>query len=218
MLKRTANRAMLALLLILSMAGTARAQSGQGEPMMLPEGVPVPSQEGLPADSYVAEVIDSTFFVGPAEFFALDLPTSGRGVEATHLTGTVTATGGKRDIMVRLFTGTEYDRWLKKRGGKEAKPFWISPKARVITLDHALPAGQSVVLLMDNGYSIRTPKRVHCQIQMQYRRLDGSPATRATRSNPAAAARAVDDIVPTPRSNEEEDQPPPPPPPPDGAN
>lgn len=220
MLKRTANRATLALLLMLSLAGTARAQSGGGEPMMLPEGVPESRQEGLPADSYVAEVIDSTFFVGPAEFFALDLPTSGRGVEATHLTGTVTATGGKRDIMVRLFTGNEYDRWLKKRGGKEAKPFWISPKARVVTLDHALPAGQSVVLLLDNGYSIRTPKRVHCQLQMQYRRLDGSAAPRAAaRSNPAAAARSVDDIVPTPRSNEEEvEPPPPPPPPPDGAN
>ncbi|HEU4724731.1 MAG TPA: hypothetical protein VFU59_05460 [Candidatus Eisenbacteria bacterium] len=212
-------RATIALLLMLSMPAIARAQSGGGEPMMLPEGTPVPRQEGLPADSYVAEVVDSTFFVGPAEFFALDLPTVGNGVQGTHLTGTVTASGGKRDIIVRLFSGTEYDRWLKKRGGKEAKPFWISPKARVIALDHDLPAGEGVVMLLDNGYSIRTPKRVHCQIQIQYRRLDGAAVPRAARTTPAngagaGAGSAGDDVVPTPRSNDEEDQPPPPPPPP----
>ena len=221
---RMASRFALALVATLWMTGNSAAQSGVGEPMMLPEAGAAPRQEGLPADSYVAEVVDSTFFVGPAEFFALDLPTIGDGVQGTHLTGTVTASGGKRDIIVRLFSGSEYDRWLKKRGGREAKPFWISPKARTIALDHDLPPGEPVVLLLDNGYSIRTPKRVHCQLQIQYRRLDGAATPRASRSNPVAgsgstASPVSDDVVPTPRSNEEEDLPPPPPPPPDsGAN
>ncbi len=211
--------AAFALLVALSLTGSGRAQTGGEEPIMLPEGTPAaPRQEGLPADSYVAEVVDSTFFVGPAEFFALDLPTTGPGIEATHLTGTVTVSGGKRDIMVRLFSGIEYDRWLKKRGGPQAKPFWISPKARTITLDHDLPAGQAVVLLLDNGYSIRTPKRVHCQLQIQYRRLDGAAVSRGFRNSVPIAIpvpSAGDDVVPTPRSNEEEEIPPPPPPPPD---
>lgn len=211
--------AVFALLVALTLAGSGRAQSGGEEPIMLPEDAPAaPRQEGLPADSYVAEVVDSTFFVGPAEFFALDLPTSGSGIEGTHLTGTVTVSGGKRDIIVRLFSGIEYDRWLKKRGGPQAKPFWISPKARTITLDHDLPAGQAVVLLLDNGYSIRTPKRVHCQLQIQYRRLDGAAVPRASKAiapNATPAPTAGDDVVPTPRSNEEEEIPPPPPPPSD---
>ena len=217
---RMADRLVLALFAVFLVAGTARAQSGGDEPIMLPEGGAAPRQEGLPADSYVAEVVDSTFFVGPAEFFALDLPTVGEGIQGTHLTGTVTASGGKRDIIVRLFSGTEYDRWLKKRGGREAKPFWVSPKARTIALDHDLPAGEPVVLLLDNGYSLRTPKRVYCQLQIQFRRLDGAAVRRASQSNPNAVSgsngtHAADDVVPTPRSNEEEDLPPPPPPPPD---
>lgn len=211
--------AALALIAAMSLAGSARAQSGGEEPIMLPEDSSVaPRQQALPADSYVAEVVDSTFFVGPAEFFALDLPTTGSGIEGTHLTGTVTASGRKRDIVVRLFSGTEYDRWLKKRGGPQAKPFWVSPKSRVIALDHDLPAGQPVVLLLDNGYSIRTPKRVHCQLQIQYRRLDGAAVRRPARNAAPGGTPALpagDDVVPTPRSNEEEALPPPPPPPPD---
>jgi hypothetical protein len=196
---------------------SAAAAQGGGEPMMLPEkpAAQVP-QQGLPGDSYVAEVVDSTFFVGPAEFFALDLPTVGAGVEATHLSGTVAATG-KGDIIVRIFSGAEYDRWLKKRGGPEAKPFWVSSKSRSINLDLQLPAGQPVVLLLDNGYSIRTPKRVHCQLQIQYRRLGGAGAPRVSADSKGSAAHPSDDVVPTPRSNEEEATPPPPPPPPDDA-
>ena len=200
-------------------AAAAAAQSG-GEPMMLPEKpaaqAPQASPQGLPGYSYVAEVVDSTFFVGPAEFFALDLPTTGAGIEATHLSGTVAATG-KGDIIVRLFSGADYDRWLKKRGGPEAKPFWISSKSRSINLDRELPAGQAVVLLLDNGYSIRTPKRVHCQLQIQYRRLGGGGAPRISADAKGSAPHASDDVVPTPRSNEEEVTPPPPPPPPDEA-
>ncbi len=216
-----AGAVVLAILAVSALGrGAARAQSGGGEPIMLPENA-APRQQSLPSDSYVAEVVDSTFFVGPAEFFALDLPTRGEGTEATHIFGTVTASGGKRDIIVRLFSGVEYDRWLKKRGGPEAKPFYVSPKARVVNLDHDLPAGQAAVLLLDNGFSLRTPKRVHCQLQIQYRRLDGSAAPRASRAAPSggSAPAPADDVVPTPRSNEEEETPPPPPPPPDeGAN
>jgi hypothetical protein len=215
--RRAAGSATLAVLagwVVLAVARTALAQAGSGEPIMLPEQE-TSRQQALPSDSYVAEVIDSTFFVGPAEFFALDLPTRGEGIEATHIFGTVTATGPKRDIIVRLFSGVEYDRWLKKRGGPDAKPFWVSPKARVVNLDHDLPPGQAAVLLLDNGFSLRTPKRVHCQLQIQYRRLDGSASPRASRAAPSAGTTApADDVVPTPRSNEEEDTPPPPPPPP----
>jgi len=199
-------------------AAPALAVQSGDEPIMLPEGTAAqPQQQGLPSDSYVAEVVDSTFFVAPAEFFALDLPTRGAGIEATHLFGTVTATG-KGDIVVRLFSGDEYDRWLKKRGGPEAKPFWVSSKSRTVNIERELPPGQPVVLLLDNGYSIRTPKRVHCQLQIQYRRVDGAAVPRVSadsKGSPNAAPRGGDDVVPTPRSNEEESTPPPPPPPPD---
>jgi hypothetical protein len=210
-----------AVMLLAPMAERAIAQTGSGEPMMLPEPTEKatqPRQEGLPADAYIAEVVDSTFFVGPAEFFALDLPTTPPGAVATHLFGTVTATGGSRDIVVRLFSGESYDRWLKKRGGDKAGPFFVSPKSKTITLDHDLVAGGGVVLLLDNGYSIRTPKRVHCQLQIQYRRTDGRVAPRRDAAPNAGATPAADDVVPTPRSNEEEDIPPPPPPPPDEGN
>ena len=215
-MRRVAATALTAL--ALTAAPAALAQSA-GEPMMLPEPTAPPAAatppEGLPADSYVAEVIDSTFFVGPAEFFALDLPTRGDGIQATHLTGTATATGKKGDIIVRLFSGVEYDRWLKKRGGPVAKPFWISPKSRTVNLDQPLPAGQPVVMLLDNGYSLRTPKRVHCQLQIQYQRTDGKPVARAggVKDNVGGAPPA-DDLV-TPRSNDDEETAPPPPPPPD---
>jgi hypothetical protein len=199
-------------------AWSPRARAGD-EPMMLPEVKgPAPRVQANMADAYVAEVVDSTFFVGPAEFFALDLPTTSPGVEATHLLGTVSATG-KGDIIVRLFSGSEYDRWLKRRGGPEAKPFWVSSKARTINIENDLPAGEPIVLLLDNGYSIRTPKRVHCQLQIAYRRTGTGAGTGATGSNGAAAAppsapTAGDDVVPTPRSNEDDSAPPPPPPPP----
>jgi hypothetical protein len=208
-----------AITMAAAVAGAA-AERGGGEPMMLPEpgaSAEQPRQDGLPADAYIAEVLDSTFFVGPAEFFALDLPTRPAGAVATHLFGTVTATGGSRDIVVRLFSGESYDRWLKKRGGDKAGPFFVSPKSRSITLDQDLAVGGAVVLLLDNGYSIRTPKRVHCQLQIQYRRTDGKAVSRRAEpaGNGAKSSTAPDDVVPTPRSNEEEDIPPPPPPPPD---
>lgn len=215
--RRIGRGTALALALALAFAARAAAAPGGSEPMMLPEDSTATGRaQGLPSDAYVAEVVDSTFFVGPAEFFALDLPTTGPGIEAVHLFGTVTATG-KGDIIVRLFSGIEYDRWLKKRGGPEAKPFWVSSKAKTINIQNVLPAGQPVVMLLDNGYSIRTPKRVHCQLQIEYRRLGGAAGIRPSGSTAAAmksTPTAGDDVVPTPRSNEEGDTPPPPPPPP----
>jgi hypothetical protein len=217
---RTYGGAALLVLFLLAGAESAAAQVGSGEPLMLPEpkeSKVMERREGLPADAYIAEVIDSTFFVGPAEFFALDLPMRAKGVVAKHLFGTIRATGGSRDIVVRLFRGEAYDRWLKRRGGDKAGPFFISPKSKSITLDHELPAGEKVVLLLDNGYSIRTPKRVHCQLQIHYQRDDGVavPRARTADRGEKPTASAYDDVVPVPRSNEEEDIPPPPPPPPD---
>ncbi len=210
--------AALCALLLAAGLGSAAAQSGSDEPIMLPEskGSTAAHRGGQPADTYVAEVIDSTFFVGPAEFFALDLPTVSSGAVAIHIFGTVRATGGSRDIIVRMFRGADYDRWLKRRGGDKSGPFFVSPKRKSITLDHDLPVGEKIVLLLDNGYSIRTPKRVHCQLQIQYQRGEGSTTStvRAPKGNDAPKAPEYDDVVPVPRSNEEEDIPPPPPPPP----
>jgi hypothetical protein len=216
------------LLAMIAAAGVAAVaadpdsgRGGAGEPIMLPEPAALPtrlSSEGFSGDAYIAEVVDSTFFVGPAEFFALDLPTKLPGAHAVHLSGTVTANGGKRDIVVRLFRGADYDPWLKKRGGAKAAPFYSSAKSRVINLDHELPPGEPVVLLLDNGYSIRTPKRVHCQLQIQYRRAGSAAVPAAGAGRPGVGSpqgAAGDDVVPTPRSNEEEEIPPPPPPPPD---
>jgi hypothetical protein len=166
-----------------------------------------------PPNRLLAEIVDSTYFVGPAEFFALDLPAVGpMGGHSVHLFGDVAVLGGKRDIIVRLFRAPDYQRWLKRRGGDEGKPFWTSPRSRSIRLDQPLPAGEPVVLLLDNGYSIRTPKRVRCQLQIQY--ADASATAPPSGSSPPQeAAPKEGDIVP--RSNAEEDVPPPPPPPPD---
>src|SRR5436853_1173791 len=118
------------------------------------------------ANGYVAEIVDSSYNVGPAEFFALDLPTKAPGAHAVHLFGTVT-TAGKKDIMVRLFKASDYDRWLKIKSGRKPLAFWTSARAHSLTLDQDLPP-EPVVLLLDNGYSIRTPKKVICQLQLRY--------------------------------------------------
>ena len=80
------------------------------------------------ANGYVAEIVDSSYNVGPAEFFALDLPTKAPWAHATHLFGTV-ATHGKKDIMVRLFKSADYDRWLKIKSGRKPQ---ASQNARVL--------------------------------------------------------------------------------------
>lgn len=161
---------------------------------------------------YVAEIVDSVYLVGPAEFFALDLPSDPPGVRAVHLLGTVSVTDRKGDIQVRLFRAADYQGWLKKRGGEKAGPFWNSKRARSITLDQDLSQIGPCVILLDNGYSVRTSKRLRTQLQIQYQRVD-SAASAADPAGPAGSA-PEDDLI-MPRANTEEESPPPPPPPPD---
>ena len=162
---------------------------------------------------YVAEIVDSSFLVGPAEFLALDLPANPAGARAVHLLGTVNVSDRKGDIMVRLFTASAYQGWLKKRGGEKANAFWASKRQRAITLDQDLPADGPFVILLDNGYSVRTPKHVRAQLQLQYQRT-GAASEQAAQGKPASEA-GPEDII-TPRPNTDEEIPPPPPPPPSG--
>ena len=159
---------------------------------------------------YVSEVVDSIFNVGPAEFYALDLPTHPEGARAIHLLGNVNIADRKGDIIVRLFRGPEYQNWLKKRGGDHSDAFFVSKKLRNISIDMDLPDGP-IVLLLDNGYSVRTPKHVRTQLQIQYERTGAVQAS--TPGSTDAGVPPPDDFI-APRSNTEEDAPPPPPPPP----
>ncbi len=170
---------------------------------------------GKQGSFFVSEIIDSTYFVGPAEFFALDLPASMRGAAAVHVFGEVSVVGsGKRDIIVRIFRSSDYQNWLKRRGGGDPKALWSSQRSRTVRLDQDIPAGTPVVLLLDNGYSIRTPKRVRVQIQLHFQEGTGARVdTAEDTTHPPAAAPEEGDIVP--RGNTEEEVPPPPPPPPD---
>ena len=175
-----------------------------------PDGLTPP--ELLPSGRFVAEVIDSTYFVEPAEFFALDLPVTARGgAKAVHILGDVSVVGGRRDLIVRLFRSADYANWLKRRGGRQAGPIWSSNRQRTIRLDRDIPVGTPLVLLLDNGYSLRTPKRVRVQIQLQYQGGSGAVNVSAQPQPPQEG-----DIVP--RSNADEDVPPPPPPPSGGSN
>src|SRR5262245_12716239 len=151
------------------------------------------------AQRYVAEIVDSASAVGPAEFLALDLPANPSGQRAAHLLGTVTV--AKVDIMVRLFTAPAYQGWLKRRGGDHANAFWSSKRDRAITLDQALPDGPLVILL-DNGYSIRTPKHVRAQLQIQYQPV-GVVNAQADQGKPAKQPQVQDDLI-TPRANTED--------------
>lgn len=190
---------------------------------MEPDPVPSPppaeeTSAALRGNGYVAEIVDSSYTVGPAEFFALDLPTNQGGAKAVHLFGTVT-TKGKKDILVRLFRSADYDRWLKQKSGRKPQAFWTSARSGNLTLDQDLPAGEPVVLLLDNGYSIRTSKKVTCQLQLRYQR---GPETFGTEGGGAGGAGVVskpepsDDNLPTPRANTDDEMPAPPPPPPSG--
>ncbi|MGH7680531.1 MAG: hypothetical protein ACRENN_00925, partial [Candidatus Eiseniibacteriota bacterium] len=84
------------------------------------------SEDISDGNHFVAEIVDSSYTVGPAEFFALDMPTDPEGAHAVHLSGTVTVTDKKGDIIVRLFRAQDYQQWLKKRGGDKAGPVWTS--------------------------------------------------------------------------------------------
>ena len=176
-------------------------------------GEPAKSATALPAGGFVAEVIDSTYFVEPAEFFALDLPVTARGgARAVHILGDVNVVGGRHDVIVRLFRSSDYTNWMKRRGGRQAGPLWSSNRQRSIHLDQDIPVGVPVVLLLDNGYSLRTPKRVRVQVQLQYQGEGGAQNVSAQPQHPAQEG----DIVP--RSNTDEESPPPPPPPPSGGS
>lgn len=158
---------------------------------------------------YVAPLIDTSYSVGPAEFLGIDMPADPPGAKAVRLIGTIQVEG-QGDIQVRLFRAADYQNWLKKRGGRKAEPYWTSKKLRTINMDHPLTSGQPVVLVIDNGYSVRTPKRVKTLLQIQYQRTGAVPASTAASgtSHPAE-----DDFI-VPRSDTEEVVPPPPPPPP----
>lgn len=192
------------------------------EPDPAPETPSAAPEPGSPAGQgagYVAEIVDSSYTVGPAEFFALDLPTHPEGARAVHLFGTVT-TKGKKDIVVRLFRSADYDLWLKRKSGRRPEAFWTSPRSGNLTLDQDLPAGQPVVMLLDNGFSIRTTKQVTCQLQLRYQRngTDTFDTEGGGTSGSTAVAKPAppDDNLPTPRSNTDEEMPAPPPPPPSG--
>ena len=173
---------------------------------------------GHQGSGFVAEIVDSSYSVGPAEFFALDLPTKNGNARAVHLFGTVT-TKGKKDIIVRLFRAADYDLWLKQKSGRKPQAFFTSQRSSNLTLDQDLPVGEPVVLLLDNGYSIRTPKKVICQLQLRYER--GPTETFDTEGGKIAGSvtgkgDVPEDNLPTPRSNSDQELPPPPPPPPSG--
>jgi len=163
----------------------------------------------VPPGRFVAEVLDSTYFIEPAEFFALDLPMHAQnGAAALHILGDVNVVGGRHDIIVRLFRTGDYQNWLKRRGGRQAGPIWSSPRQRHVHLDQELPQGSPLVLLLDNGYSLRTPKRVRVQVQLQYQGSGGGSNLSAQSAPPPQEG----DI--TPRSNNDDEFTPPPPPPP----
>jgi hypothetical protein len=218
---KTSLVAMFALAVLAGAAGVGFAEEPVKQPSeerRAPEPEPVTDampafddSEALPEHTYLAEVVDSVFSVGPAEFFALDMPADPVGARAIHLSGTVSVADRKGDIMVRLFTAADYQKWLKKKGGEKGVPFWSSKRSRNIGLDHNLPNGTRVVVLLDNGYSVRTPKRVRTQLQIQY--ATTGAATAATGgSAPAAQSQPADDLI-IPRANTEDEIPPPPPPP-----
>ena len=161
----------------------------------------------------MAEIVDTVYTVGPAEFFALDLPRDPEGARAIHLSGTANVTDKKGDIMLRLFRTPDYQAWLKKRGGEKAGPIWTSKRSRNVPIDHDLAGVGPCVLLLDNGYSMRTAKHVRIQLQIQYQRTDGS----ANAPSATPAAQAADDLI-VPRENTEDETPPPPPPPSDGSD
>jgi hypothetical protein len=177
-------------------------------PASTSESETITPSEPLPSGRFVAEVIDSTYFVEPAQFFALDLPVRAQGgALAAHIMGDVSVVGGRHDIIARLFRASDYQDWLKRRGGRQANPIWSSKRARSVHIDMELPQGTTMVLLLDNGYSLRTPKRVRVQVQLQYQGEGG----RAVSAQPAAHVPEEGDV--TPRANTDDSAPPPPPPP-----
>lgn len=202
MVRRIGGWAAVGVALVAAIAGPALAQ----------DGFPGETPGRLNGSTFVSEIVDSTYFVGPAEFFALDLPSSVRGAAAVKVFGEVSVTGsGKRDILVRLFRASDYQNWLKRRGGAEAKALWTSGRSRRVRIDQDIPPGTKVVLLLDNGYSIRTPKRVRVQLQLHFQEGTGVHVDSGEEAPLPAATPEEGEIVP--RGNTEDVVPPPPPPP-----
>jgi hypothetical protein len=215
------------LIAALGLLLTHRPTGGVAYAMQAPDPASTPQDPASPTEEapappnstsgFVSEIVDSSYSVGPAEFFALDLPTKSGNARAVHLFGTV-ATKGKKDIIVRLFRAADYDLWLKQKSGRKPQAFFTSERSSSLTLDQDLPAGP-VVLLLDNGYSIRTPKKVICQLQIRYER--NPTETFDTEAGKIAGSVTgkgdlPEDNLPTPRSNSDQELPPPPPPPPSG--
>jgi hypothetical protein len=193
-----------------SNAGTASdrgnaSESGNASGSTSKSGVTL-SQEPF---HYVAPLIDTSYSVGPAEFLGIDMPADPPGAKAVRLIGTIQVEG-QGDIQVRLFRAADYQNWLKKRGGRKAEPYWTSKRLRTIHMDHPLTSGSPVVLVIDNGYSVRTPKKVKTLLQIQYERTGAVPAATVS----SGTGRPAEDDFIVPRSDTEEVVPPPPPPPP----
>lgn len=196
-------------------AGDSTGATGGDDIAPPPVETEMPSSvKNAVGNGYVAEIVDSSYTVGPAEFFALDLPMTNGNARAVHLFGTITA-AGRKDIMVRLFKASDYDRWLKIKSGRKPLAFYTSPRSHSLTLDQDLPA-EPVVLLLDNGYSIRTPKKVTCQLQLRYQRGEGDVASGSGTASTVKPKADPSDDMPTPRANTDDEMPAPPPPPPSG--
>src|SRR6185503_19993863 len=107
-------------------------------------------------------------------------------------------------------------RWLKQKSGRKPQAFWTSQRSGNLTLDQDLPP-EPVVLLLDNGYSIGTTKKVTCQLQIRYQK-NGTETSDTEDGGITVAPKtdAVPDNLPPPRSNSDDELPPPPPPPPSG--
>ena len=163
--------------------------------------------------TFVAEILDSLFVVGPAQFFAVELPPDPAGARAVHLLGTISVSDREGDILVRIFRAPDYQSWLKKRGGERAEALWVSKRSRSITLNHDLAPGGPFVVLLDNGYSMRTTKHIRAQMQIQYEWTGGARSIAAAHDSTAVGS--IEDDIIKPRANTEEDIPPPPPPPSD---
>jgi hypothetical protein len=160
--RRSAEAATLTVLLLLLAAAPWRsATAADSETPLANAGESAPAgadtEAATSGNRYVAEILDTVYTVNAAEFFALELPTQAEGARADHLSGTITMAEKKGDIIIRIFKSSDYKGWLKKRDLQKSSPIWSSKRARTINVDLDLPLGVPITLLLDNGYSIRTP-------------------------------------------------------------
>ena len=148
---------------------------------------------------YVAEIVDSLFLVGPAEFFAVELPADPPGARAVHLLGTVTVTDKKGDIQVRLFRAPDYKAWLKKRGGEKAGAFWTSAlETHRPDQDRLLPVRSSSC----STTAIRCGPASTSGPDADPVRVDRRPSDRGDAGQQRGGS--IEDDIITPRANTEE--------------